>query len=231
MIALLIYEGRVPGRPKAQKIFELWHRHYQLSGTKMPFKIFTDVESSIDLGFAPIRIKSKPPVSRDCLTYGDWLRSELFDTIQEPFVYMDLDCLLFRPLTEEIFNIPQKMGMARDIFHERRTGIREFNSGVLVFKENVKKLYQTTFEINPNDEDQETAYYGQHIWSYVNRIVGTQIGTKYNYLINLLFAKKVVPEDTIVIHFTGGTLTAIVAMLTAFASLHGSDLSYIDDLV
>ena len=113
MIALIAYKTKIANRPNISAMFQCWYEFYKLSGTTMPFQIFTDFDTDIIASFPAIAINKTPPYPKDSLPYGDWLRSELYDIIQEPFIYMDMDCIILKPVDQRYFDFDAPLALTQ----------------------------------------------------------------------------------------------------------------------
>ena len=60
------------------------------------------------------------------------MRSDLYKSIQQPMIYMDMDCLILKPIDESYFDFDAKFGMAYGSLVKK-----DFNSGLIVFKDDV----------------------------------------------------------------------------------------------
>ena len=222
MIAVIVYS--IDDSNHYIKAFRQWLCFYKSSDTKMPFRIFTDHISDITKidGYPVTKISQQPPLDRleGGLPYSDWLRSALFDEIQKPFVYIDTDCLILQPI-DDILNIDKPMAMCyyesdplerMKCIDEGRGCKGGYNSGVMVFTENVKEEYRKQFEENPNQYSRQWIIYGELIWGDINRKLGGILDPVYNALIKDIIKGTYFPSRPKILHCHDKSSKAILSI-------------------
>ena len=210
MIALIAYERKVPHNqnwelfsPHPACIFPWWLKFYEKSKTSLPFRVFTDYRNSIPelKGHNGPRIKTtvitaKPPLPPEHSAYSDWLRSELYEYIQQPFIFMDLDAFILQNC-DQILDLNAPLAMTSKSLNNNN----EFNAGLILFKQNYKDLYQKAFNEHPKQHDPG---FGQQVWSDMNKQHGTVMPIHYHYHSRFLQLQLELPDDPILIfHLVG----------------------------
>ena len=222
MIALIVYA--TDDSDHYMNAFRQWLCFYKSSGTQMPFRIFTDHVSDITKidDYPVTKIMQRPPLDRveGGLPYSDWLRSALYDAIQESFVYMDVDCFILQPI-DDILNIDTPMAMSYYVSDplERMKCVNDglgddggYNSGVMVFTENMRIEYRKQFEENPNGHSRQWRIYGELIWSDVNRKSGGALDPIYNALVKDIMKGTYLPSHPKILHCHDKSSKAILTM-------------------
>jgi hypothetical protein len=178
-----------------ERMFEYWHRYYKLSGTSLDFKIFTDPFSGIENlgGFKVHQLDTDPPITTATLAYSDWLKSEIFDVINEPFVYMDLDCIMLKSI-DDIFGYEGDFLMFAE------------NAGVLLFRKSFKEEFQSSLIRRALRRGVVKNRLGEFTWSGIKQIHGGDLPYMYNYRGGDPYTFfEPVPDDVKVIHMLNGT--------------------------
>lgn len=216
MIALIIYKSHFERPSFSLDIitqFQCWHEFYKISGTTMPFRIFTDAIDSVDIPqFETTIIHNTPPCSKNTLCYGDWLRSELFSIIQSPLIYMDLDCLILKPVDERYFDFDKPIALTQAFDGS-------YNCGLIVQKENIKDIYQNQFVNNPNKYDKYQLTYGQLIWSDINKDIGHKLPIEYHTLVSHMY-RGYMSDKIRILHCFNDSITRTLGMASLFSDEH-----------
>ncbi|KKM61274.1 hypothetical protein LCGC14_1533360 [marine sediment metagenome] len=233
VIAILVYKSET-SRKDPDRRFKHWLNFYRLSQTNLPIRIFTDYKSEIQTlnGYPVTSISAIPPISssNNVLAYGDWLRAELYDIIQQPFVYMDIDCLLLQPIDDIIESVNTGMAMA---FNAGEAVVRltsffaedkyeqlnkHFNSGVMVFNRSFKEEYRKQFQDNPNNHNRNWMIYGELIWGDINRKHGSMLDSEYNVLISDVISNHFRPTNPKILHCHGDSVEDVLSLVRWISS-------------
>ncbi len=210
MIALILYDADIPGYSDIKDKFDTWYYYYRRSKTEMKFQIFTDQLTYNRLPkireFPTIPMPAIVPnsIDRDSLLYGDWLRSELYDMISHQFLYLDIDCLILRPIDDIFTGLHKNVHMAPNNLGQTLP----YNNGVIIFNSNVKKMFQDKClaGLESRTDHDKRDIYGLHVWSDICKTVGGSLHPKYNFSPTYLWDierepdKYKIPDDIRILH-------------------------------
>ncbi len=114
---------------------------------------------------------------------------------------MYLDCLILKPIDDRYFNFDAKISLSRESWHNNNS----YASGMIVFKEDVKEMYQKRFITNPNNYNTNICTYGQKIWSDINKEVGSELPLEYHCLLRHITEGAPI-KNIRTLHLHGGSM-------------------------